>query len=190
MNFIKSVYAGLVIGLGGYVYLGCDNKVVGAFLFSIGLLAVLTFGFNLYTGKVCYTKYLARPKKLAAIWAGNLLGAWCMAFLAAGHGNVINTAKMVVDNKLTKNPGVLLLDSIICGFCIAIAVKGFARAADLGKHLLVVLGVMVFILGGAEHCVADMFYLFCGRVYSLSGLMLLVIVTLGNTLGGIVFSWL
>lgn len=48
--FVPAVYSGLCIGIGGMVYLNCENKVVGAFMFCIGLLTILLFGFNLYTG--------------------------------------------------------------------------------------------------------------------------------------------
>lgn len=58
--FVPAVYSGLCIGIGGMVYLNCENKVVGAFMFCIGLLTILLFGFNLYTGKVGYTARISR----------------------------------------------------------------------------------------------------------------------------------
>ena len=54
LNFVKSLYSGLCIGLGGTAYLSCDNKILGAFLFGLGLFTILNFGFNLFTGKVGY----------------------------------------------------------------------------------------------------------------------------------------
>ena len=45
-GILKSFLAGVAIALGGYVYLSCENKYVGAFLFSVGLLTVLYFGLN------------------------------------------------------------------------------------------------------------------------------------------------
>ena len=46
--------AGMSVALGGVVFLSCESKVVGSCLFSIGLFMVCNFGFNLFTGKVCY----------------------------------------------------------------------------------------------------------------------------------------
>ena len=40
-DFIKSVLAGIMIGIGGTIYLSLDNKVVGASLFGIGLFLSL-----------------------------------------------------------------------------------------------------------------------------------------------------
>jgi formate/nitrite transporter FocA (FNT family) len=35
--FINAIYAGIMIGIGGTVYLSVANKMLGAFLFGIGL---------------------------------------------------------------------------------------------------------------------------------------------------------
>ena len=52
--FLSAVLAGMCIGFGGLVFLMLDNKIVGAALFTIGLFVICTFGFHLFTGKVCY----------------------------------------------------------------------------------------------------------------------------------------
>ena len=51
---IKGIYAGIVIGIGGIAYLAIQNKIVGSFIFSVGLLTVCMYSLNLYTGKVGY----------------------------------------------------------------------------------------------------------------------------------------
>ena len=53
-TFVGGILAGISIAIGGTVFLSLDNKVLGALFFTVGLFAVCTFGFNLYTGKVCY----------------------------------------------------------------------------------------------------------------------------------------
>ena len=68
--------------MGGVVFLSCENKVVGSFLFSLGLISVLVFGFNLYTGKVCNKDYLKKPLNLLIIWVGNFIGAMVPVILA------------------------------------------------------------------------------------------------------------
>ena len=50
------------------MYLRCNDKVIGAILFSVGLLAVLLLGANLFTGKVGYIKDLK-----GAGWCGVIL---------------------------------------------------------------------------------------------------------------------
>ena len=51
---IRAILTGFAIGIGGTVFLSCESKVLGAFLFGTGLFVILTFGFYLYTGKVGY----------------------------------------------------------------------------------------------------------------------------------------
>ena len=50
-TFVGGILAGISIAIGGTVFLSLDNKVLGALFFTVGLFAVCTFGFNLYTGK-------------------------------------------------------------------------------------------------------------------------------------------
>ena len=75
--FIYAILAGLCIALGGTVYLTLENKIMGAFLFTLGLFTICTFGFNLFTGKVCYVFERDRSYALDLpfIWLGNLAGA-------------------------------------------------------------------------------------------------------------------
>ena len=51
---IRGIYAGLMIGIGGTIFLSVDNKIMGSFLFSIGLLMICMYNMNLYTGKIGY----------------------------------------------------------------------------------------------------------------------------------------
>ena len=48
-NFIKGIYAGIMIGIGGTIYLSMSSKVLGAIFFSIGLMMICIFNMNLYT---------------------------------------------------------------------------------------------------------------------------------------------
>ena len=49
-DFIKSVFAGLMIGIAGLVFLNTGASWIGAVLFSVGLIVICMFGYNLYTG--------------------------------------------------------------------------------------------------------------------------------------------
>ncbi|MCR5324890.1 MAG: formate/nitrite transporter family protein [Lachnospiraceae bacterium] len=187
-SFIRSICAGAAIALGGTVFLACSNKIVGAFLFAIGLLTVLVFGFELFTGKACNEAFLKKPASLAVIWAGNFVGAVLFGLMVSTHGTLFETAVTLCSGKFDKPFYIVIIDGIICEFCIAIAVKGYAKAEGFGKFLAVVLGVMVFILCGAEHVVADMFYLATARTTDIGKAALVLLwATVGNTVGGILW---
>ena len=50
---IKSIFAGIMIGIGGVVFLSLNNKILGAIFFSIGLLVICMFDMYLYTKREC-----------------------------------------------------------------------------------------------------------------------------------------
>lgn len=189
-TLLRSVCAGAAIALGGTAFLSCSNKVAGAFLFSVGLITVLVFGFDLFTGKACNEAYIKKPGSLALIWLGNLIGAVLFGLMVSTHASLFETASNLVTAKLDKPFYIVIIDAVICEFCIAIAVRGYAKAEGFGKYIIVVLGVMTFILCGAEHVVADMFYFAAARSTDfMQVLLFLLYATVGNTLGGIVW-WL
>ena len=80
-TFIGGILAGISIAIGGTVFLSLENKVLGALFFTVGLFAVCTFGFNLFTGKVCYVFDQDKEYALGLplIWLGNLAGAFLTA---------------------------------------------------------------------------------------------------------------
>ena len=189
-TLLRSVCAGASIALGGTVFLACENRIVGALLFSIGLITVLVFGFDLFTGKACNEAFIRKPGTLALIWIGNLIGAVLFGLMVSTHGNLNETAVAVSAAKIAKPFYIMIIDGVICEFCIAIAVRGYAKAEGFGRFLVVVLGVMVFILCGAEHVVADMFYLAAARPTDIAGAALVLLwATIGNMAGGIIW-WL
>lgn len=191
-SFLKSLYAGIVIGLGGFVYLSIDNKIIGSLLFSIGLLSVMVFELNLFTGKVCSLENYKNPFKLIFIFLINFLGAEFMAVLSAlsMKENIYKKAIDLYTTKISKSPSTIIVDGIICGICIGIAVKGYKKANDFGKYILVIFAVMVFILVGSEHVVANMYYmLFAGiideNIYDFKQVLYFLILNgAGNTIGG------
>ena len=85
---MKSIIAGLLIGLGGIMYLTIGG-IAGAIFFSIGLLTILHFELNLFTGKAGLLADLGiHPARLGLIWIGNLLGTFIMAGLYSLTGRV------------------------------------------------------------------------------------------------------
>ena len=52
----------------------------------------------------------------------------------------------------------------------------------------VILCVMVFILCGFEHCVANMYYFSVADVWSLDAFIILGIMVLGNSFGSVIIS--
>ena len=188
--FISAILAGVCIGLGGMAFLCCDSKVVGAFLFCLGLCTICTFGLYLYTGKIGYLFHVKQYADLPIGWIGNLLGAAASGklFLIA-RPDLAEKCQSVCANKLAETMPQALVLSTLCGVLVYIAVELYKRLKDRDfiRYTGILLCIPAFILCGFEHSIADMFYLTCGGSL-LTGLGFLLVVTIGNSLGALAFD--
>ncbi|MBR4057004.1 MAG: formate/nitrite transporter family protein [Oscillospiraceae bacterium] len=192
-TLVYGILAGFCISLGGAIFLSLDNKIVGTLLFTVGLFTIVTQGFNLFTGKVCYVfeKDGSYALDLVFIWLGNLIG--CLIFgslllcTRVGAG-LSEKAAGIVATKLGDGLLSIFLLSVFCNILIFIAVDGFNNGKhELGKYLALFFGIMVFILCGFEHCVANMFYFTVAKAWSGKAILYLIVMTLGNSVGGVIF---
>ncbi len=189
-DFINSVLAGIMIGIGGTIYLSIDNKVVGASLFGIGLFMIVIYGFNLYTGKIGYLvdnfnfKYI---KMLVITLIGNFIGTFFVGYILKFtriYSLIHDKAKLLVNVKLDDSLISILILAFFCGILMYLAVNTYKENKDISKYLGVFLGVIVFILCGFEHCIANMYYFSVANIWNLNTLLYLLIMILGNSLGG------
>ena len=84
--FWSGIASGMLVGIGGTVYLSCENKVAGAVLFSVALLCICLLGLYLYTGKIGV--FMEKPDKKSALalpvgLGGNVVGAALTGVLTA-----------------------------------------------------------------------------------------------------------
>ena len=195
-TFVGGVLAGISIALGGTVFLSLENKVLGALFFTVGLFAVCTFGFSLFTGKVCYVfdNGASYAVALPVIWLGNLAGTWLTAAaesLTRVGPALMECAQAVRAAKLADSRLSLFFLAVLCDMLIYIAVEGYKNNPHpVGKYLAIFFGVTVFILCGFEHCVADMYYFSMAGVWSGRTVLLLLVMTLGNSVGGVLIPLL
>ena len=194
--FVSAVLAGIAIALGGTVFLSLENKVLGALFFTVGLFTVCTLGLNLFTGKVCYVfeQDRAYAAALPVIWLGNLAGAWLTAALeqlTRIGPNLRARALTLCETKLSDSLLSIFVLAMFCNILIYLAVDGYKNNPhEPGKYLALFFGVTVFILCGFEHCVANMYYFSAAGAWSLRTLGYLLVMTLGNAAGGVLFPLL
>ena len=190
---IKGFYAGILISIGGIAYLAIENKIVGSFIFSFGLLTICIYSFNLFTGKVGYVlvnkiNYII---ELLISLVGNFLRTFTVGTLMrlTRFTNYIDTATNIVNTKLNDNILSIFILSILCGMIMYIAVNNYKKETDVvGKYIAIFMGVMAFILCGFEHCVANMFYFSIAGTFSLKVFCYLLVMILGNSIGSIIIA--
>lgn len=183
--FVLAVAAGLAIAIGGTAFLTIPNKIVGAVLFTVGLYTICLHGLALFTGKVGYAveQPLSYWKDLAIIWFGNLVGTFIAAqsIVATRCAGISQTALAMSKIKLADNYISLLILGVFCGMLMYIAVEGYKKCQN---PLILVACVAGFILCGFEHCIADMFYFSIAGVWSVDALLVILVITVGNSIGG------
>ena len=82
-HLVKSILAGIMIGIGATAYLSSNNKIVGSILFSIGLFIIVTKELNLFTGKVGYivNNNLSYIKEVFITLIGNAIGTYLVGLI-------------------------------------------------------------------------------------------------------------
>lgn len=218
---ILGFFAGMFIGFAGIASTTASStiavasvaKLVGAIVFPAGMAMVLIAGSELFTGnnliiiavlekKVTVGKML---KNWFFVFVGNFLGAAFVAILVV-YGHTPNLfggdlAQAIV-NAGKSRTDLTVMDSfvrgILCNTLVCIAVwMSFAAKQVSGKLLTSFWPVMLFVLCGFEHCVADMYFgvaaLLTSAEYGITAegltwfnflIKSLVPVSLGNIVGG------
>jgi formate/nitrite transporter FocA (FNT family) len=196
--FLDAIFAGIFIGIAGTVYLCSANPVMGAFLFGFGLLTIVCFQLKLFTGAI---GYLVEQGKnfhnylfdLLLIWLGNLAGCAAVGY-AVRATRTLNAIQAKVENivavKTADSPASLFILAIFCGMLMFTAVDAFKneKLPAVCRPVMVFLCVMVFILSGFEHCIANMYYFSAADAWNINTLILTLLMTLGNSVGGNLFA--
>ena len=210
---LLGILAGVFIALAGVgatfgnTYVG---KLAGACIFPAGLAMVVVAGSELFTGNNLMVLGLLTGKfgfgKLLKNWlivfVGNLIGAVAVAGLVALSGVFDPIAETVIataNAKVSLGFGEALIRGVLCNFLVCIAVwMSFGARTVGGKIAAVFFPIMLFVLCGFEHSVANMFYIPAGMIMgafngiaapSAAGFLAgnLLPVTLGNIIGGALF---
>lgn len=174
----KSILAGALISLAGMVYLNCPNKVVGAFLFSFGLYAVLELDAKLFTGVIGNVS--SKKDILDSII---ILAINCVTSVIIGIGYRFAFGENPAFQNIVEQQSIwkVLAESIVCGGLIYIACTIYKKVKN---PLIIIICVMAFILSGSLHSIACSFYIALGNVSWVSILYLLVIIV-GNSVGAL-----
>ena len=106
-------------------------------------------------------------------------------FIASKGDESFTRLDLIVNAKLNDTPLSIFLLACACGVMMYLAVDGYKKTKS---WLFVILPVMVFILCGFEHCVANMFYFCASDCWSLHAVYYLLIMIAGNAVGAIAFN--
>lgn len=204
-------------------------KALAGTIFPVGLMMIVFAGGELFTGDclmlagVVDKRFSALQliKTLIIVWLSNMAGAVLIATLVYYSGLLDYTSGAlgaftikVAYGKCTITPFKAICSGILCNILVCIAVLMATAARDIaGKVWAIFFPICAFVVGGWEHCVANMFYIPAGiiaatndtyvakaeELYGITAAQIsasinvggfisnLIPVTIGNILGGMVF---
>lgn len=192
--FFKAILAGLMIGIGACAYLAIENHYIGAMLFTIGLFVIYSLDFYLYTGKVGYLLEDKNLLKIVVIWIGNFCGITTTALLFMSTRITVKThlvegAVSYAETKLSDGLISVFILALFCGIMMYLAAQVFKVTTNtrnsIGGYVGLFLCVMIFLLLGFEHSIANMFYFTVAKAWSGQAIIALLVATMGNAVGGL-----
>jgi formate/nitrite transporter FocA (FNT family) len=181
--YLRSCFAGICISLGCIIYLKVGG-VIGACLFSIGLISVVRYELDLYTGKAGFINLLGLPDYayLGRVLLGNIIGCLIVGLLCRfALPDLIEPAQHIIETRVTKGPLANGILGIGCGMLMTTAVL-FAKADD--DYVPLLFAVPVFILSGFVHSIADScYFVISGGLHFFTYVLNYLFIVIGNFIG-------
>lgn len=218
---ILGAFAGMFIGFAGIASTTSSAtienasiaRLVSACVFPAGMAMVLIAGSELFTGNnlimIAFLEKKIRLMDMLKNWffvyIGNFIGASFVAVLVVyGHtpglydGKLAEKMVAAAQTRVVQTFPEAFIRGILCNILVCIAVwAAFAAKKVSGKLLMSFWPVMLFVLCGFEHSIADMYFgvagLLTAQEYGIAAkgltwgsflLKNLLPVTLGNLVGG------
>ena len=188
-TFVLAILAGAFISFGAvfYTFVTHDStlstgltKLIGGFVFCLGLILVIVAGAELFTGNsLVVMAYVSRKvtgwqlcRNWGIVFAGNFVGALVVVLLIyySGHlgsanGAVSLLAVKVANAKVNLPFMEALVRGILCNLLVCLAVwLCFSGRSVTDKIMAIIFPITAFVALGFEHCVANMYFIPAGLV--------------------------
>ena len=224
--FMLGIMAGMFIALGGaganmasYCFALQPEtagiaKFIAGLIFPAGLCMVVLAGAELFTGNnLMFAAVLDKKITVGAmirnwviVYVSNFVGSMIVVFiivyggqLATGGGLLEQVTISIAATKANIEFWPALLRGILCNVLVCVAVwMGTGADSTVGKIFAMFFPIWLFVTGGYEHCVANMYFVPAGILADggvTEGLTWanfwinnMIPVTIGNILGGSVFT--
>lgn len=183
---LLGILAGAFIALGGatsntavhnIANVGLARTLAGC-IFPVGLMMIVFVGGELFTGNcLIFMSVLDKRVKvsqfirnLIVVYFSNLIGAVLISGLIVLSGNLEYTDGLlgaytikVMMGKVAISPVKGIASGILCNMLVCVAILMAAAAKDIaGKVWAIFFPILAFVIGGFEHCVANMYYISSG----------------------------
>ncbi|WP_317853681.1 formate/nitrite transporter family protein [Chakrabartyella piscis] len=191
-QFVSAALAGMIIAIGGIAFLTVESTLLGSMLFVIGLFAIVTFKLQLFTGKVGYI-FTEKPIYLLEVgitllgnFFGTMITAKLVLFTRHAEALLARLEPIIVAKGGDALSSIFIL-GIFCGILMFLAVDGYRTAENANMKIVALfMPIVVFILSGFEHVIANMFFFNLNGNITLEVVTFLLVNTLGNAVGAFI----
>ncbi|CAM3135221.1 formate/nitrite transporter family protein [Streptobacillus felis] len=178
-------------------------KFFGAAVFPVGLIAIVVLGLELFTSNCMMTiahvekkiNILKMLKILVIVWIFNLVGSIFVAYITYQTHTLsdagITFLSHLAEHKTHTSAYDLILKGILCNVLVCGAsLLGYIAKDGISKIFGIWFPIMLFIILGYDHVVANMLYLPLSLMHGVEGVTFLnvsynfIFVTIGNFIGG------
>lgn len=216
-TLINSTLAGIFIAIVSHVFIqtilgfsslnAYSGKIIGSILFPIGIFMIVLTKSELFTGNILLSlSFFEKKINLSSIfknwilvYIGNFIGSLLVILTVYNSGfySAVEKQTLVLQIATTKvnySFTSLILLGIFCNILVCLSVFfSFYANSIIGKFFALWAPVIIFVVAGFEHSIANMFFLPLATLIDSSFSILkilsnLIPVTLGNIIGGIIVS--
>ena len=209
---LLGIMAGVFIAFGGLANiivsqtLGAVDiglaKFMGAAVFPVGLMFVVMCGAELFTGNNLMALAVIEKKisinkmfrNWTLVYVANFIGS-ILLVLAVYYGGVLSgpaaeKAMAIASSKISIPLSEMVIRGILCNMIVVLAVWMATGAKDIiSKIFACWFPIMLFVVCGFEHSIANMFFIPMGMILGADITMVqlfinLIPVTIGNIIGG------
>lgn len=185
---LMGMFAGMFIAIGAegsslavhtITDVGIGRALAGA-IFPVGLMMLMVIGGELFTGNCMLSMALVDRKitvlqmlrNLVVVYFSNMAGAVLTAYVVflsgqydySSGGLGAYTIKVAM-GKVGMDFSKAFFSGIMCNILVCIAVLMAGAAKDIiGKLFAAFFPIMIFVVSGFEHCVANMYYIPAGII--------------------------
>jgi len=154
------------------------GRALAGFVFSVGLMLVVTTGAELFTGNtlMCVSVYekkitlLAMLRNWVIVYIGNFIGAICVVLMVqqtglwGSGGGVLGAVTVnIAVAKISFSWIGAFFSGLMCNWLVCLAVWiSFAADTIIGKLFGAMFPIFLFVTSGFDHSIANMYYVPAG----------------------------
>ena len=213
---LSGALLGISVTLAYLVTAQTKLSVIGALVFPVGFIMVIILGLELATGSFCLLPLAWFEKKISGstmlknlfwVFMGNLIGSLLYAFLfwCSSSDLLGPIEQLLVKAAEKKTIGYAALGlsglfsafvkGVLCNWMVCMGVvMAMTSKSTLGKIVASGIPIFIFFALGYEHAIVNMFVIPAGILFGANVTITdwwfnnLLIVTLGNLIGGLLFT--